>query len=934
MPQLSDSVTDTAVPVAGSLSAPPHQLSTEQVLAELGTDAERGLSQSEVQRRLVAHGPNVLQENGRQPWYRLLLHQFSDLMIAVLFVAAALAWYLGDLRGATVLLTIILVNAVIGIYQEFHAEQLLERLKSMIRGRARVLRDGDVLEVDAADLVPGDVVHLETGAAVPADLRLLTANELATNDFTLTGESVPQQKDATARPESEAGLADQDNLAFMGTTVARGSGIGVVVATGMASTIGEIAEIGQGIERDRSPLQKEMNALAVVLTRMAGVIALGLFAINVALRGDEYANFAAMLNASLLFAIGVAAACVPQGLPAQITVALSLGVGRLARENAIVKRLSSVETLGCTTVICSDKTGTITSNQMTIVGAWANGIDYEITGNGYAPDGEIRRDGEALDREKLDAMAEFFELGLLASSGEAHAPDDEHPDWYALGDPTGAAFTPLAFKAGLDPDARLDDSPVIAELAFDSKRKRMTLIRQQGSEVTAYMKGATPTVLEACSEIQRGSDTAPLDEATREAITERMAAFSADSLRVIALAYRRLPDSAPDYTVENTERDFVFAGLVAMLDPPRGGVKAAIAAVFDAHVRVFMLTGDDPTTAAAIAERIGMPEGRVITGDELREMPEDQLADALNARSVILSRVSPKEKFRVVKQLKAMGEVVAVTGDGVNDTLSLKRADIGVAMGKQGSDVAKEAAEIVLTDDDFSTLVVAVREGRTIYQNLKSVILSSITSNIGELACVCTGFVGAAFGMPIPLTAVQILSVDLVGEMLPLMALTFDPPEEALMKQPPRKLGSHIINRQRLLELVFFGVLMGLGGYFSFFMVLSSGGSTGMAQAAAFLGIVLIQYVNILSRRTVKSLFTRYLFANRQLGLSLVVSFCVVAAITSLPGLGAWFGFEALRLQDWLWPAAAALVFLALFEVRKLAGGSGRSGGHAAPALD
>lgn len=934
MSHLTDRQTTTATAKNGALSAPPHQLSPAQVIAELGTDADAGLSQAEVRQRLATHGPNVLQENGRQPWYSLLLHQFSDLMIAVLFVAAALAWYLGDLRGATVLLAIILVNAAIGIYQEFHAERLLEQLRSMIRGRARVLRDGGEVEVDAADLVPGDIVYLEEGGAVPADLRLLSANELATNDFTLTGESVPQEKYAEASPAADAGLADQDNLVFMGTTVARGSGTGVVVATGMGSTIGEIAEIGQGIQRDRSPLQKEMNALAIVLTRMAGVIALGLFLINLALRGDEYAGFGEMLNASLLFAIGVAAACVPQGLPAQITVALSLGVGRLARENAIVKRLSSVETLGCTTVICSDKTGTITSNQMTIVGAWTDDVDYDITGDGYAPEGEIRRNGKALGSDELAPLVAFFELGLLASSGRAHAPDDEHRAWYAMGDPTGAAFTPLAFKAGVDPDARLEGAPSVAELAFDSKRKRMTVLRQCGDEVIAYMKGATPTVLDACSSIQRGGEAVALDEAARAVITERMQAYSADSLRVIALAYRHLPAALPEYTIDNSERDFTFVGLVAMLDPPRAGVKAAIADVREAHVRVFMLTGDDPTTAAAIAERIGMPGGRVITGDELRDMTDAELAGALAARSVILSRVSPKEKFRVVKQLKAMGEVVAVTGDGVNDTLSLRRADIGVAMGMQGSDVAKEAAEIVLTDDDFSTLVVAVREGRTIYQNLRSVILSSITSNIGELACVCAGFVGAAFGMPIPLTAVQILTVDLVGEMLPLMALTFDPPEKTLMKQPPRKLGSHVINRQRLVELLLFGILMGLGGYFSFFMVLHSGGTTGMAQAAAFLGIVLIQYVNILSRRSVGSLFSRYLFANPQLGLSLLVSFGVVAAMTSMPGLGAWFGFEALRLQDWLWPATAALAYLGCFELRKGIMGPRRGGDSASPALD
>lgn len=900
-----------------ALNAPAYQLPTDEVLAQLSSHPQRGLSDAEAKARRERFGANLLQETGRQPLYQLFLHQFKNLLIAVLCVAAAMAWYLGDVRGATVLIMIILVNAVIGLYQEYHAEQLLERLKSIIQARARVMRNGETQELVAEDLVPGDIVFLQEGDAVPADLRLLDSNELATNDFMLTGESLPQDKDADALPDGEVGYSEQDNLAFTGTTVARGSATGVVIATGMASAIGEIATIGQSIQRDISPLQNEMNSLATLLTRMAGVIALALFVINLLVRGDDFADSGALINASILFAIGVAAACVPQGLPAQITVALSLGVGRLARENAVVKRLSAVETLGCTTVICSDKTGTITANEMTIVGAWADGRRYEVTGQGYDPEGDILQSGRPVSDAELERVKQFFQHGLLASNGRTHEPDEEHPGWYALGDPTEAAFMPLAIKAGLDPDERLDAFPTLAELPFDSRRKRMTIIRQHNGQTIGYMKGATSSVLDACSGYHRDGEVAPLDNATRGAITEQVKTFSAESLRVIALAYRDFPDGQEQFPLAETERDFVFAGLVAMLDPPREGVRDAVTEVREAHIRVFMLTGDGPITAAAIAERIGMPKGQVLTGEDVLRLSEQDLKEALSAESLVLSRVSPRDKYRIVKLLKSMGEIVAVTGDGVNDTLSLKRADIGVAMGKQGSDVAKEAAEIVLTDDNLTTLVVAVREGRTIFQNLKSVILSSITSNIGELSCVCLGFLGAAMGLPIPITAVQILSIDLIGEMLPLMALTFDPPESKMMQRPPRKQEAHIIDRSSLLELAFFGALMGLGGYLSFYMVLHTGGTVPMAQAAAFLGIVLIQYMNIISRRTIGSAFGRHLLTNPQLWLSLLLSFLVVTAITGFQAVGEWFGFEALRLQDWIWPIAAAATFLACFELKK-----------------
>ncbi len=901
-----------------ALTAPAYQLPVDAVLEQLRSDPETGLSQSQAAQLRRRYGENVLEERGRRPFYKLFLRQFQDLLIVVLLVAAVLAYYLEDVRGASVLFAIILINAAIGVFQEYKAERLLESLKTLVTTRATVLRDGAPMEVDERDLVPGDIVLLEAGAAVPADLRLIETHEFATNDFTLTGESVPQDKDAEIVIEREVALPDQDNLAFFGTTVARGSATGVVIATAMATAIGGIADIGQTIRRDLSPLQREINSLARTLTKLAGVIVLALFAANILLRADAFPDTQSLINASVIFAIGVAAACVPQGLPAQITVALSLGVGRLARERAVVKRLSAVETLGCTTVICTDKTGTVTANEMTIVRGWADGRTFEVTGEGYDPQGDILENGAPVPDAEIESIKQFFQHGLLASNGRTHPPDDQHATWYAVGDPTEAAFMPFAVKADLDPEERIGAFPLIEELPFDSRRKRMTMVREHKGRTIGYMKGAPQSVLAACSAIHRGGKPVPLDDAARDAIVAQVEAYSEETLRVIALAYRDFPPGQKDFPLETTETDFVFAGLVAMLDPPRAGVRQAISEVCCAHVRVFMITGDNPITADAIAERIDMPEGPVLTGDELRAMSDDELKTVLEGESLIFSRVSPTDKFRIVKLLKEMGQVVAVTGDGVNDTLSLKEGHIGVAMGKLGSEVAKEAAEIVLIDDDFTTLVNAVREGRTVFQNLRSVILSSITSNIGELGCVCVGFVGAAFGLPIPITAVQILSVDLIGEMLPLMSLTFDPPGRDLMRNPPRKLGAHIVDRRRLLELAVFGVLMGLSGYASFYMVLASGGSTGMAQAAAFTGIVLTQYVNILSRRTDDTVFGRYLFANRQLWLALLVSSVVVAVIVSVPAVGLWFGFEPMRLEHWIWPVGGAVVFLGCFEAKKL----------------
>jgi len=899
------------------LSEQFYRISADEALARLRTDREQGLSEREAQARRRLHGANVLDERKPQPAYERFARQFKDLLIVVLIVASALAYYLGDFRGGTILLAIVIVNAAIGSYQEYKAERILELLRTLIKAKVIAIRDGTRREIEEPELVPGDIVVLQEGSAVPADIRLLETHELRTNDFILTGESWPQRKNAGLVTAEDAGLADQDNLAFFGTTVAAGNALGVVFATGMRTAIGDIARVSQAIQRDISPLQREIDTLAKTLTKLAGLIALTLFAANLLLRAGDVASLQLLVNTSLTFAIGVAAACVPQGLPAQISVALSLGIGRLAAKQAVVKRLSAVETLGSTTVICSDKTGTLTVNEMTIVRCWVDALDLEVTGEGYDPRGEIRMQGERLPAQQREAHRQFFAAGFLASNGRTHPPDTEHGGWYALGDPTEAAFTPLTIKAGLDPADLEARFPLLRELPFDSTRRRMTMVRKHEGRAIAYMKGSVASVLAACNAMQRGGRPVLLSEADRASIAAKGGALAAAALRVIALAYRDLRFEQSAAKEEDIEAEFVFAGLVAMLDPPRRGAREAVRSVRDAHIRLFMITGDDPATAQAIAARIGMEQGRVVTGKDLKILTDADLKGILAGSCLIFSRVSPQDKYRIVAQLKRMGEVVAVTGDGVNDTLSLKQADIGVAMGR-GSDVAKEAAEIVLLDDNFGTLVTAIREGRTIFQNLERVIMSSITTNLGELSCVLLGFVGLTFGLPIPITAVQILAVDLIAELLPLMALTLDAPEPGLMQRPPRKLGAHIVSRRSLADLVFFGILMGGAGYFSFYMAQRSGASLGTSQSAAYVAIVLAQYANILSRRTARSIFGPYLLANRELWLALIVSLMVVLVLINVRSIGSWFGFEPLRLRDWLWPAAGAVALLLSFEIGKV----------------
>jgi Ca2+-transporting ATPase len=900
-----------------------YQLSAQDAVIRLKTDIKKGLTTEEAKKRLERYGPNELKEKEKRHLFFRFFDQFKDLLIIVLIVAAALAYYLGDFRGGTILLIIVFVNAVIGFYQEYKAEKILESLKQIIKAKTNVIRNGKLIEIDQKELVPGDLVFLEEGESIPADIRLTETTNFSTNDFILTGESMPQEKKAELVIKEETTLTNQDNLVFMGITVAKGNAYGVVYGTGMDTAIGRIAHTSESIEHGLSPLQKEMNVLAKTLTKIAGIIALGLFIINFLLKTGSGESLKMTIQLSILFAIGVAAACVPQGMPAQVSVALSLGVGRLAKKKAVVKKLSSVETLGSTTVICSDKTGTITKNEMTITNCYSQSRVFEISGDGYEPKGSISKDGKKLEAKDLENFKQFFEDGFLASNGRVKPPDEEHRTWYAIGDPTEAAFTPLAMKAGLKPDELDKKFPIIFELPFDSDRKRMTIIRGHKNKSIGYMKGGLDSVLGCCTHINQDGEPIPITKEIHDELIKKGREFAGQALRVIALAYRDFPDSAKEFSIEKDEQQFIFSGFVAMIDPPRQGVIDAISNAYKAKIRIMMITGDNPITAKAIADRIGLKTDKgelpVYIGDQIKQMSDSQLKDVLKSRSVIFSRVSPQDKYRIVDLLKQMGNVVAVTGDGVNDTLSLKRSDIGVAMGKMGSDVAKEASEIVLLDDNFHTLVSAIHEGRTIFQNLKKTILSSITSNNGELACVLLGFIGVVFGLPVPITAVQILAVDLVGEMLPLTALTFDPAEEHIMEEAPRNLNEHIINRNSLLNLIFYGFWMGAAGFFSFVMVYKFGtGTLESARAAAYTGIIFCQFVNILSRRTNRTIFTPYLFTNPQLWGSFAISIIAISLLIYIPSIAIWFGFDSLSRADLIYPLIGALVFLVWYEGYKL----------------
>ena len=890
----------------------------EDIVKEFNSNSKDGLDEHTIKSSRQKFGSNVLKATNTISILKIFFRQFISPLVIILIVASAVSFYLGQFRDGSILIIIVILNAMIGFYQEWKSENILASLKSLVVDKCNVIRNGKSVEILAEDLVPGDIVKLNEGDGIPADIRLIESNSYSANEFILTGESLPANKDPLFQTDKTLPFSEIKNCVYMGTTVARGQATGIVYAISIQTEIGKISTTSEKIKSADAPVQVEVKDIAKKLTYITILIAIALFIVRLVLHDS--------IALALVFSVSIAAAMVPEGLPAQISMALALAVSRLAKRKAIVKKVASAQTLGSATVIASDKTGTITKNEMTITGCYFNGKSFSVSGLGYEPTGDITDEKDKiLKKDSFGDLKIFFLSGFLSSIGKISPPDKFHKSWYSIGDPTETSFSTLALKTGYKLEAIEKEYPLVKTFAFDSFRKRATIIRTHNHKVISFVKGSIESVLEASTNTIIDGKISKLTAVQKKKILSMSAIFSEQALRVIAIAYKDLK-SKKDYTIDDAEKDLTFAGFVTMLDPPHKEVKAAIEQVLKARLKVFIITGDNEVTAKAISKNIGlMNEGNeypvVIKGADLPVMADKQLKEVFQNRAVIFSRVSPDDKFRIVDLLMKLGEIVAVTGDGVNDTLSLKRADIGIAMGKNGSKVAQEAANMILLDDNFATIVVAIKEGRTIFRNLEKIIKTNLTSNVAELTCVLIGFVGVFFGMATPILAVQILLVDIVGEMFPITMLTYDPPETSIMENPPRNPKDKILTKGTMLGIAFAGIVMGFvacGAFlFSFFIHPDVAKNYEKAITITFISIIFGQYANLLSRRTYGNALGKYLFSNRNLLIAIAFSVSCILMIVYIPVLNLYFHTAPLHAIDWILPIVAGVICLSIYEYRK-----------------
>ena len=899
---------------------------SEEIISEFSSSLEDGLTSNEVKKRLNQYGNNEIEAKIKIPLWLLLLSQFKELLVIILIIGALISFFIGSYRDGTIIFLIVLVNAIIGFVHEYKANKIIEKLKGLVKSRAKVIRNGELAEVSQIELVPGDIIKLEEGDKVPADIRIIQCSDFKTNEFTLTGESLPQGKSSEPIAD-EVGIADRKNMAYTGTTVASGNAIGIIVATGMKTETGKIASLTEETSDVQTPLQKELRLLARELTIIVIIISLGLFTLGLIQDFSVYM--------SLVYALGVAMAVVPQALPAEVTVALSNGSNYLANRKAVVKSLPAVETLGSTTVICTDKTGTLTKNEMTVRSLWFNGQEYKISGLGYQPEGDISDvEDKLISNEKRDEIKTMLKAASMASNAEIRPPDKEHKEWYCIGDPTEGALITAANKIGIDCNEENKSCPEIQEFSFSSERKRMGSIRKEKTGHFLYIKGSIDSILSISKYIYLDGKEKNLTEENISAIKKANEHYAQNSMRVLAIAYRSR-DYKGECQAEEIEKEVVFLGLAAMMDPPKEGVREAISDAKKAHIRIFILTGDHALTAEAIGKEIGLSEDNktpIITGKELKELTDDKLVEYIGGKeSIIFSRVDPEDKLRIVKILEGQGEIVAVTGDGVNDAPALKRAHIGVAMGLKGTEVAKEASNLILLDDNFATLVDAVKGGRTIYNNLRKTVSASMTTNSGELTLVLVGLLGAAlWGYPIPILAAQILAIDLLGQIMPLTFLTFDPPDPDIMVQKPRKPSEHIFNKFSGAEVMILGVIIGFLAFMNFLLFMDREGIVLTmenldsifylkATTLSYCTIVFCQFINTLERRyAYTSIFNKNFFSNKILLGSIVFSIGLVSFAIYGPGISDFLSFGSIEILDWGYIIFSAGLYLIVYELLKL----------------
>ena len=922
------------------------------VVGELQSHIDHGLSSREANDRLRTNGPNELTERPRPGFSELLLDQFNNFLVIILIFAAVITVFLGEYIDAIAITVIVALNSVVGVIQESKAEKAIAALKRMAAPNAQVIRDAQQTAIPARELVAGDIVLLEAGNYVPADMRLVESVNLKVEEASLTGESVPVEKDATLVLDKDIPLGDRKNTVFMSTLITYGRGKGLVTGTGMHTQIGLIAEMLQSYETEETPLQQKLKQMGKILgticlaicgivfvyglfrdTHLSSIFEIGVLHYLSTEKADIISLF--------MTAVSLAIAAVPEGLPAIVTICLALGMQQMIKRHALIRKLAAVETLGCTTVICSDKTGTLTQNKMTVLEGWAGGRRFRVSGEGYDPNGVFTIDGKPLDPAADPDMAVLLQGSLLCNDATLDQKEEDSGmrSWRIIGDPTEGAMVVAAAKGGFWRKDLEMVLPRVAEIPFDSDRKRMTTIhRHEQSDnrqaapagfayppITAFVKGAPDIILELCKRFLQDGQPVDLTEEKRREILEQNHSLASSALRVLAVAYRPLAEVPAGCCPEETEKDLTFIGLMGMIDPPRPEVIDAVRLAAGAGVKSVMVTGDYRDTAEAIAGQIGMrtPDGLVLTGADLDRMSDGELT-ALADRIDVCCRVSPAHKTKIIDALKARGHIVAMTGDGVNDAPALKRANIGVAMGITGTDVSKESADMVLTDDNFASIVSAIEQGRIIYSNIRKFVYFLLACNVGEILIV---FGAMLMGFAIPLKPIQLLWLNLVSDGAPALALGMEKGEPDIMREPPRPPKEPLIDKNMAIGIGVVAAVDAIAILLVFYLAMGRyPGDLDTARTIAFVTLCTSELLRAFTARSEHhGIFMIGVLSNRWMVWAAGASFVLVLLITYVPFLQPFFDTVSLTPNDWLFmlpfffasPVAMELVKIYLRNTRK-----------------
>lgn len=882
----------------------------KEVLNELKTNLSSGLSKKEASERLERYGKNELEAQAKKSFITKLIAQFADFLIIILLIAAGISAFVGEKEDSLVILAIVIINAILGIYQEGKAEKSVEALQKLSAPNAKAIREGDLLTLPAAEIVPGDIVVLEAGDIVPADIRLLESSNMKVEEASLTGESVPVEKDAKSQIVGSVGIGDRHNMAFSSTIVTYGRGRGVVIGTGHDTEIGNIATKIQTYDDEETPLQIKLNQLGKVLGTLTIIICIMVFILGF-LQGRQVLRM-------LLTSISLAVAAIPEGLPAIVTIVLSIGMNRMAGKNAIVKKLLAVETLGATSVICSDKTGTLTQNEMTVVKAFVDDKILDVEGGGYDPFGDVKLDGKKININSLPNLRNLVSIGSLANDAQL---SNTTGSYKIIGDPTEGAIITFAGKLGQSAEQLNMVYPRVQELPFDSSRKMMSTFHSSyiNGKIVSFTKGAPDIVISKCTKIALNGKIVDFTKDLKANVLAVNTKFARSALRVLSMAYK-VWNEVPDHpTFEKVENDMIFVGLVGMIDPARPEVKESIKLCKQAGIETIMITGDYKETAYAIAKDLGMveSESQAMMGEELNNYSDEELREVVK-KTKVYARVSPEHKVKIVTALKENGQITSMTGDGVNDALALKKADIGVAMGITGTDVAKNTADVILTDDNFATIVNAVEEGRIIFSNIKKFVFFLLSCNIGEILLV---FVSILIGWEVPLVPIQLLWLNLVTDSFPAMALGVENAEPGIMSQPPRDTKEPILDKTMMGGIIFQAVAIAFASLLSYFWaakVYGVGRNLVHVRTVVFTTLITAELLRAFSSRSqIYTLFKIGFFSNMRMIQAVFASFILTVLVLYVPVLNGIFDVIPLNMHDWQIVLAFSFIPMLVGELYK-----------------